>query len=141
MIKRLFLQFMRFTGVGVTCFAIDYAIMVLLTEVFGVRYLYSAGISFTIATVINYFLSSRFVFDHENKGRFDGLIFVALGAAGLGLNQLLMWFIVEKLGISYLIAKVVSGILVSFYNFTTRKLFLERHYRRRQRDSEPPPSA
>lgn len=122
-------QFIKFTGVGMTCFAIDYGIMVLLTEVFGIKYIYSAGISFTIATIINYFLSTKFVFDSKGKSGYDLLFFVVLGAAGLALNQLLMWWLVSILGLSYLIAKLISGILVSFYNFITRKIFLERHLR------------
>ena len=73
-IKKLILQFIHFSFVGVTCFAIDYCLMVLLKEVGGIGYLVSSGISFTIATVINYFLSSKFVFDHQTKGRFDLII-------------------------------------------------------------------
>ena len=125
-IKKLILQFIHFSFVGVTCFAIDYCLMVLLKEVGGIGYLVSSGISFTIATVINYFLSSKFVFDHRTKGRFDLIIFVLLGAGGLGINQILMWVLTEKAGIIYLVSKLISGILVSFYNFVTRKLFLER---------------
>jgi len=119
-------QFLRFTGVGVTCFAIDYGIMVLLTEVFEIKYLYSTGISFTIATVINYFFSSKFVFEHKNRTKFDIFIFIFMGMIGLGINQMLMWWLVEKIAIIYLIAKVISGVIVSFYNFITRKAFLER---------------
>lgn len=129
--RKLIFQFIRFSFVGVTCFGIDYGIMVLLTEVFDIRYIVSSGISFTLATVINYFLSCRFVFDHKNKGRFDLFVFVFMGAVGLGLNQILMWFIVEKIGIIYLITKFISGIIVSFYNFITRKLFLERGTRQK----------
>ncbi|MGI6722046.1 MAG: GtrA family protein [Anaerovoracaceae bacterium] len=132
-IIRLIKQFIRFTGVGLTCFAIDYGIMILLTEAFGLKYLWSTGISFTIATVINYFLSSRFVFNHQNGGRLDLIIFVVLGAVGLVLNQLLMWLFVEHVGIPYYFTKIISGILVSFYNFATRKLFLERGKRKAQR--------
>ena len=120
---------MRFTGVGVTCFAIDYGIMVILLKVFHVPELYATGISFSIATVINYFLSSRFVYDHKKKGKLDGLIFFILSCAGLGLNQLLTLYFFGHLGITMYITKIITGILVSFYNFTTRKLFLERHAR------------
>lgn len=132
-IGALIKQFMRFTMVGVTCFGLDYGIMVLLTEAAGLRYLYSTGISFVIATVINYFLSSRFVYDHRRKSRWDLILFVVLGAIGLGINQWLMWFFVERIGIIYLITKFISGILVSFYNFITRKLLLERHKREEER--------
>ncbi len=38
--KKLISQFMKFGIVGVIAFVIDYGFMVLLTEVFGVPYLY-----------------------------------------------------------------------------------------------------
>lgn len=124
---KLLLQFVRFTGVGVTCFAIDYALLILLTEIFDLRYIYSAGISFIIATVINYFLSVRFVYEHKSSKKYDAIVFIVLGVLGLGLNQVIMWCFVEHVAIDYRITKFISGIIVSFYNFTSRKLFLERN--------------
>ena len=51
---KLFQQFMKFGVVGVIAFVIDYGLMVFLTEVFGVNYLVSATISFTVSTVFNF---------------------------------------------------------------------------------------
>ena len=123
---RLVWQFIRFSFVGGTCFAIDYGLMVLLTEVCDIRYIYSSALSFVIATIINYFLSVRFVFDHQDHGHKDLSVFIVLGAIGLGLNQVMMFVLVDQFTIHYMIAKLIAGIMVSFYNFASRKTFLER---------------
>ena len=123
---RLIWQFTRFSFVGGTCFAIDYGLMVLLTEVCDIRYIYSLALSFIIATIINYFLSVRFVFNHQGHGNQDLGVFVVLGAIGLGLNQIIMFLLVDQFIMHYMIAKLIAGIVVSFYNFASRKTFLER---------------
>ena len=47
---------MKFGVVGVIAFVIDYGLLALLTEAFGVNYLVSATISFTASVVFNYAL-------------------------------------------------------------------------------------
>ncbi len=125
---KLFKQFIKFTATGMSCFAIDFSIMVFLTEVCGIRYLLSSGISFTIATAVNYLISVNWVYSVRDKRikKIEFIIFISLSAIGLGLNQALMWLMVEKLNIYYMASKVVSGATVGFYNFTTRKIYLER---------------
>lgn len=60
--KKLIDQIMRFGIVGVLAFFIDYGVMVALTELFGVYYLLSACISFTVSVIFNYVCSMKFVF-------------------------------------------------------------------------------
>jgi putative flippase GtrA len=52
-------------------------------------------------------------------------IFVALSLIGLALNQMIMWIAVDFFGLFYAIAKIFSTMLVTIYNFISRKLFLE----------------
>lgn len=46
---------------------IDYEIMVLLVERFGMDYRLSCGISFTVSVIVNYILSITFVFETDKK--------------------------------------------------------------------------
>lgn len=126
--KELVKQFIRFTATGVTCFAIDFGIMVLLKEVFAFYYLVASGISFCIATAVNYLISVKWVYFTKDKraNPLAFLVFLFLSAIGLGLNQILMWTLAGKAGLNYMLAKLISGVLVSFYNFITRKKYLER---------------
>ncbi|MCM1283736.1 MAG: GtrA family protein [Muribaculaceae bacterium] len=126
-VKRLFTQFCKFGLVGTLCFCIDYGIMVLLTARFGIPYFASSAISFIISVIVNYVLSMRFVFkSKDDRSKWAEMtVFLVLSALGLGLNQMIMWIAVEFFQIFYALAKIFSTLLVTVYNFLSRKLFLE----------------
>ncbi len=121
-------QLIKFGFVGGICFVIDYGVMVLLTEVAGMEYLLSCGISFTVSVIANYLLSMKFVFERKDTldRRVEFIIFVIMSVIGLGLTELLMWIFVDKADIHYMISKIVVTAIVMVYNFVTRKLFLEK---------------
>lgn len=124
--RKLFEQIIKFGLVGFLCFFIDYGIMVFLTEVVNVNYLISSGISFSVSVIVNYVLSLAFVFDTKKGNKIkEFVIFVVLSIIGLGINQVLMWFCVDVLGIFYMISKIGATAVVMVYNFITRKLILE----------------
>ena len=55
------------------------------------------------------------------------VIFTVLCLLGMGLNQLILWLIVEKWGVHYMISKILATVVVMIWNFVTRKVFLEDH--------------
>lgn len=119
---------MKFGFVGFLCFFIDYGIMVFLTEIFGVNYLLSSGISYSISTIVNYILSVTVVFETDkNKNRIkEFILFVFLSVIGLGVNELCMKIGVDLLHIHYMIVKIGATAVVMVYNFVTRKIFIEK---------------
>ncbi|EJZ84640.1 GtrA family protein [Slackia piriformis] len=125
--KKLLAQFMKFGVVGVIAFVIDYGLLALLTELFGINYLVSATISFTASVVFNYVASMRYVFTHKEgmSRRREFIIFVVLSVIGLLINNGCMWAGVELLGVHYLLTKIVATAIVMIWNFVTRKIFLD----------------
>ncbi len=128
-LRKLFVQFVKFSIVGVIAFCIDYGLFLLLTYVFGVNYLIAAAISFVVSVIFNYSASMRYVF----KGRPDQtrtqqfIIFFVLSVIGLGVNQLVLWVCVDILNIPAWFGKLVATAIVMVFNFVTRKIFLEDH--------------
>lgn len=125
--KNLLLQMFKFLLVGGLAFVIDYVTLIICKEVFNIPVLISAAIAFTVSVVFNYILSVKWVFDvDKNKSeKKNFIIFIVFSIIGLALTELIMWFGVDIVKISYLIVKIIATAIVMVFNFVTRKLFLE----------------
>ena len=120
------IQLFRYGFVGGAAFLVDYGVLVLLTEVFGMHYLLSATISFILGLVTNYLLSVVWVFNNRTLGNrwAEFTVFAIIGVIGLGLNALIMYVCTDKMGIYYMISKIISTVIVFFWNFFARKIVL-----------------
>jgi len=119
-------EFGRYLIVGGLAFVADFSSLFLLTEKAGLHYLWSATAAFLIGTMINYLLSTRWVFSVRKVNNWldEFALFAAIGVAGVLLNGGIIAFLVEVASISYLIAKLVATGLVLFFNFGARKWLL-----------------
>ena len=129
-IKQLAAQFMKFGVVGVIAFAIDYGVLMLLSQALGMDPVLAAGISFTVSVVFNYLASMKYVFTHREgmSRRREFVTFVVLSVIGLGINELIIWVGTGRFGtgaFAVTAAKVVATAIVMVYNFVTRKIFLD----------------
>lgn len=125
--NKLLNQILKFGLVGGTAFVIDYVLLYLCTEFLHIHYLISSIISFTVSVIFNYILSIKWVFDVKKKQDVkDFVIFIILSVIGLGINSLIMYVMVEKFGVYYMLSKIVSTAVVMVYNFITRKIFVEK---------------
>lgn len=112
----------RFVAVGISTVALDYLLLYLLTEFTPLGYFFSAGVSFLLASACNYLLSVRFVFIAGRFPRsFEFSCFLLTSLAGLGLNQVMMWLLVGLAGLNYLLAKTLSIVVVTVWNFLSKK--------------------
>ncbi len=125
--KQLLTQIIKFGIVGGVCFFIDWGLLALATECLGIHYLISGIISFSVSVITNYLLSRRFVFRMEEKRetKKEFILFLILSVIGLGINEAVMFAMVEKMQIHYLLSKVAATAIVMVYNFITRKLLME----------------
>jgi putative flippase GtrA len=116
-------------------FAVDFGAYSGLIRLGGVDYLVAAPIGFTLGLVVVYALSVRWVFRHRSvaDARLEFTIFAAIGLAGLGLNQLVIYAGVERAALPYEAAKLVSAAIGVCFNFFCRKVLL---FSRRGRPAE-----
>lgn len=120
-------QILRFGIVGVIATLIDFSLLFILTEFVGINYFYSAIISFSISLLLNYIFSIKWVFN-INKETSNKLVikFIILSIMGLGINQVIMYVLVEILLIYYMVSKIFATAVVMVWNFVTRKILIER---------------
>lgn len=120
--KDRLLEFIRFCVVGGLSLLVDLGVLYGLTDFFGVHYLYSAGISFTVSVIFNYWLCVKYVFKNaRHQTPRQATIFIGSSVVGLGLNQLCMWFFVEIILLHYMIAKLGATVIVTIWNYIMKR--------------------
>lgn len=116
------MEIFRFVINGGLSFLVDFGILYLLTDIFQLNYLLSAGISFTASVIFNYILCVKWVFKGaEEQDTKSKLIFIASSVVGLGLNELLMWLFVSVFGFHYLVAKIIATGIVMIWNYVAKR--------------------
>ena len=121
-------EFTRYFWAGGLATLADFAVLLLLTEVFDINYLWSNLIAVSVGLVMSYVLCVRWVFLDRRYNRvvLEFPLFVLTCIIGLLLNELLLWIFVEFGGIDYVLAKVIVTGVVFFVNFGVKKVVLFR---------------
>jgi putative flippase GtrA len=116
----------RYLAVSVAALAVDYGLLVALTELGHIHYLTSSVLSYCTGAVLAYVLSVTLVFSHRRvtDRRLEFLAFFAIGLLGLAATQVMLVAGVDGLGLNYMQAKIVA-IGVSFaLNYLARRALL-----------------
>lgn len=116
----------RYFVVGGVATCVDIGLFLLFAQHFGLPYLKVAAGTFVIATLVNYFLSVRFVFVSgiRYRRRWEiALVFVVSGV-GLALNQTILSLCVERAQFSLLAGKLTATGTVFFWNYFARRLIV-----------------
>ena len=129
-LKPLVEQFLKFGVVGVVAFVVDYGVLMLLSQCLGWDPVISSVISFVVSVVVNYVGSMHFVFERRDdlSRRREFSTFVILSAVGLVINSACIWVGTGIFGsgaLSVTFTKVLATIIVSVWNFVSRKHWLE----------------
>jgi putative flippase GtrA len=124
--KKPLIQFIRSLVVSIVALIVDFGSMVAFKELLGINYLLAATLSFTLGVIVNYVLSIWWVFADRklSSRRAEFTIFVIICAIGLILNLGIIAGTVQLLNVDYRIAKIISTIVVFFWNFLARKKIL-----------------
>lgn len=122
-----FWEVFRFLLVGGGCFLLEYGLLFALTEYGGLNPLVSAPIAFTVSLVVNYILCVYVVFHAEQQSKKQMALFALTSIIGLGINQVVMWFFIDIIGIWYMFAKVGASAVVMVWNYFTKRYVLHGH--------------
>ena len=124
--NNVFLQLFRYTFVGGFAFVVDFGLLYILTEYTALHYLLSTSLAFIAGLIVNYAISKLWVFDKSaiRMPTMEFIVFTIIGITGLAFTDLLMWLFTEKVGMFYMHSKVITTIIVFFWNFFARKYII-----------------
>lgn len=125
--QEILTQLAKFTIAGVINTAVDWGIFFSLYNLLQVDPVLSQAISFTIATVISFFINTVWVFNTtKNKTRWRLITeFFILNLIALGITTVLIYLFIDQMHMNELLAKILTTIITMVYNYITRKLTLE----------------
>lgn len=119
-------QLFRFGIVGVLATVTHVTIVTILVEVFAVPVLTSNFFAFCTAVFVSYFGNLKWVFGKEADHRSFFPRFVFAAVTGLGLNQGIMYLLVERLGWDYRLGLAVVIFVVPFLTFLMNRFWVFR---------------
>ena len=100
---------------------LDFLIYTLLVQLVGLQYLVANCISVVAGISTSFYLNRNYNFkvkDHT-KRRFS--IFFTVGLCGLVMSNLILYLCIDNLGMDKLISKLLSIVLVVFFQFLVNK--------------------
>lgn len=112
--------------VGGLCTLLDMVILYHLTTSFEIDYLLSSIISFSIAAVLNYHLSTSWIFELrliQNRYH-EFLYYILITVTVLTIHTLLIWIFTSIIGFYFMISKLFTVTITFSLNFYLRKYML-----------------
>lgn len=116
----------KYFFVGATAAVVDISLFSLFAVYLGWPWVPVSISTFIFATLVNYLLSIKFVFEsgirHKKYVELSG-VFLVSGLA-LIVNQLVLYITIEALGFQLIISKIISTGTVFFWNYFGRSRFI-----------------
>ncbi len=149
--KKTLLELLKSMAVGLFCNAIDFLLSAAFIYAYGHEiydgfwgvftgatvtgvpydvpssiYITANAIGFVTAVLLNYILSSVFVFKYGNvgKNKIGFIKFIVISLIGLGITSLGSWIGYDLLGCNLWLTKLVVQFIVFIYNYLMRRFFI-----------------
>jgi putative flippase GtrA len=116
-------KFVYFSGVGLIATSIQYVILIVLVQGFGLDPVRASGIGFVTSAVVNYVLNYHVTFESRKAHSEVALKFMVIAALGLIVNSLIMHLGTDILRIHYILTQLVATGSVLIWNFAGNYLW------------------
>lgn len=115
-------QFSRYLATGFLSVGIEFSMLLLLVEAYAMNYLMANFFAFAVTNLCNYYISRHWVFEKgKHQQHVEMMIFFITAGIGLGINQTILFSMVEYLSADYRTSKLAAVGLVIIWNFWARK--------------------
>jgi len=120
----VFLKFIKFCTVGFSGMIIDFGTTWILKEKFKLNKYISNSTGFILAATTNYILNRYWTFHSGNKQlATEYMSFMLISLAGLGINNIVIFLLHDKLKLNFYVSKVFAVGVVTVWNFGMNYLF------------------
>ncbi len=116
-------QFLAFALVGAAAAVGHYGTLVLLVELLRVGAVTASLAGFVVGGLISYPLNRSLVFRSRRAHGAAAPSFFAIAAVAFALDGVLMAFLVDRLGLHYLAAQVLTTLALLTWTFTANRLW------------------
>ena len=106
--------------------AIDFGVVIFLTEIIGTWYVVSNAIGATCGAITNFFLGRNWVFNStRNKISNQAFRYFLVATGSMILNTLGIYLLTEFTVLNYIYSKIIVAVLIAFtFNFLLQKYFV-----------------
>lgn len=118
-----FFKFIKFAAVGFSGLFIDFGITFIAKEKLQIPKYLANAIGFISAATSNYYFNRIWTFESRNPEILvEYTEFFVISIVGLGLNTLLLWFLVSRFKMNFYVGKICAVALVTIWNFLANML-------------------
>jgi len=124
--KNVSAGFYKYIGVGSIAAFVDISIFTVFAKLLGFNYLIVALVSFTIATLVNYVLSIKYVFKSGARFTKGTEIFAVyiVSFFALVINEIILYVLIDLLFIEMIFSKIIATGIVFSWNYLIRKNYI-----------------
>ncbi|WP_195517188.1 GtrA family protein [Paraclostridium bifermentans] len=122
-------RFIKFGLVGILNTLINWILFIILNSL-GLYYIISNIIAYSISTLNSYLWNSKLVFKYSGDNlKETSLKFIILNIIGLTLNTIILYLLLDIVGLRKLIALVITTGIIMILNYFINKLWVFKKYR------------
>ena len=108
--------------IGTFSSGLDFCIYTILVKLLEIPYLFANCISVMAGITCSFCLNRNYNFKVKDHTRRRFAIFLIVGLCGLMMSNIILYVCVEKLAVDKLVSKLLSIILVVFFQFMANKM-------------------
>ena len=125
---RRFHHLILYGFIGLFSSGLDFSIYTCLVEIVGLQYLIGNSISILGGITTSFILNRNYNFKVKDKPRLRFAIFLTTGLCGLFFSNVILYVCISSFGLNKLISKLLSIILVVFFQFLVNKYITFKSY-------------
>ena len=120
----ILLRFIRFGIVGFSGMIVDFGVTWLCKEKLRWNKYLSNSLGFILAATNNYIWNRLWTFQSESQAvAREYISFVVIAVIGLGLNNLIIYLLHERLHLNFYLSKLIAIGCVTLWNFSMNYVF------------------